>query len=286
MSVLAKDTATVRLGRGLEESQMLHEQAMQKAYKVLLDFRKTLEQYKPKSIRICGTEALRQAGNSHLFLHNAAEIIGHEIEIISGAEEAGLSLAGALSGFKEPPAGLLLLVDVGGGSTELVVAECPAGETRIKSIPLGVVGVTEKFIAAPLPDPARLDSLLAETLHPSFKSLMLLQKKRPFPVIGCGGTATSMAALDLNLNSYNESLVHGHVLQSASIKKLWDKLIVLPAHKRNALPCLGEGRGEVLPAGIRIYHVLLQLLGQEEMMVSDTGLLEGILLSSLSNTPA
>ena len=286
MSVLAKDTATVRLGRGLEESQVLHEQAMQKAYKVLLDFRKTLEQYKPISIRICGTEALRQAGNSHLFLHNAAEIIGHEIEIISGAEEAGLSLAGALSGFKEPPAGLLLLVDVGGGSTELVVAECPAGEAKMKSVPLGVIGVTEKFIAAPLPDPAYLDSLLAETLHASFNSLRLLQKKQPFLVIGCGGTATSMAALDLNLTSYNESLVHGHVLQSASIKKLWDKLIALPAHKRNALPCLGEGRGEIMPAGIRIYHVLLQLLEQEEMMVSDTGLLEGILLSSLANPAA
>jgi exopolyphosphatase/guanosine-5'-triphosphate,3'-diphosphate pyrophosphatase len=116
--------------------------------------------------------------------------------------------------------------------------------------------------------------------------LRLLQKKQPFLVIGCGGTATSMAALDLNLTSYNESLVHGHVLQSASIKKLWDKLIALPNHKRNALPCLGEGRGEIMPAGIRIYHVLLQLLEQEEMMVSDTGLLEGILLSSLSNPAA
>ncbi len=286
MSVLVKKTATVGLGRGLEESQVLHEQAMLKAYEVLLDFRKILDQLKPKSMRICGTEALRQARNSHLFLHNAAAIIGHEIEIISGAEEAALSLAGALSGFKEPPAGLLLLVDVGGGSTELVVAEYPAGETRIKSVPLGVVGITEKFIAAPLPDPARLDSLLAETLHPSVNNVMLFQKKQPFMVIGSGGTATSMAALDLNLTSYNESLVHGHVLQSTSIKKLWDKLIVLPAHKRNVLPCLGEGRGEILPAGIRIYHVLLQLLEQEEMMVSDTGLLEGILLSSLSNTPA
>ena len=104
-------------------------------------------------------------------------------------------------------------------------------------------------------------------------------------IIGCGGTATSMAALDLNLTSYNEARVHGHILKRNSLEELWNKLIVLPADKRNALPCLGEGRGELLLAGVRIYQVLLKLMGQDRMRVSDTGLLEGILLSSISKTP-
>jgi exopolyphosphatase/guanosine-5'-triphosphate,3'-diphosphate pyrophosphatase len=105
-------------------------------------------------------------------------------------------------------------------------------------------------------------------------------------IIGCGGTATSMGALDLNLTSYNDSLVHGHILQQMNIEKLWSKLIVLPADKRNALPCLDEGRGEILPAGIRIYQVLMKLVEHDRIKVSDTGLLEGILLSSIPDTPS
>ena len=83
----------------------------------------------------------------------------------------------------------------------------------------------------------------------------------------------------------DEALVHGHILQRNDLEELWSKLIVLPADKRNELPCLGEGRGEILTAGLRIYQVLLELMQQDRMKVSDTGLLEGILLSSISETP-
>ena len=95
-----------------------------------------------------------------------------------------------------------------------------------------------------------------------------------------------LAILKEQLTAYNESMVQGHVLQNTAIEKLWNRLITLPPDKRNALPCLGEGRGEILPAGIRIYHLLLKLLRQDRMTVSDSGLLEGILLSSLPRSAA
>ncbi len=284
--MLVKKMAAVRLGRGLEDNGLLHEDSIQKGLEVLRTFGETLGHYQPQSMRVCGTEALRRAKNNQLFLHNAEEILQHTIDIINGGEEARLSLAGALSGEKEPLSSHLLLVDVGGGSTELIFTESSRGVTRVKSVPLGVVGLTEKFIAASQPDIERMDNLIAEILTSAFEKLKLLQKQQPILIIGCGGTATSMAALDHNLASYNESLVHGHVLQNTSIEKLWNKLIALPADERNTLPCLGEGRGEILPAGIRIYHVLLKLLQQDRMRVSDTGLLEGILLSSLPHTAA
>jgi exopolyphosphatase/guanosine-5'-triphosphate,3'-diphosphate pyrophosphatase len=153
-------------------------------------------------------------------------------------------------------------------------------------VPLGVIRLTEKFLAPSQHDLVLLDSLLAETLNSALEELALAQKNQPVLIIGCGGTATSMAALALNLTAYNASLVHGYVLQNTSLEKLWHHLIALPANQRNALPCLGEGRGELLPPGMRIYHVLLQLLQQDRMRVSDTGLLEGILLSSLSYAAA
>jgi len=172
---------------------------------------------------------------------------------------------------------------VGGGSTELLFVDQATGQTRVESMSLGVVSLTEKFLATPQPDIEAMDKVLANTFGNALEKLNIPGKNPAVNIIGCGGTATSMVALDLNLTSYNESLVHGHILQQKSIEEVWNKLIGLPADKRNALPCLGEGRGEILPAGIRIYQVLLKLMQQDRMRVSDTGLLEGILLSSIAD---
>jgi len=285
LKILDKKLATVSLGRGLEENQLLHEHAMEKGFKALRIFRKSLDHYQPQSIRVCGTEALRQAKNSSLFLQKAEETLQSKIEIITGEEEAHLSLAGALSGYKEPLSGTFLLVDAGGGSTEFIFADTSTGQTRVESMGLGVIGLTEKFITTPQPDIAAMDTMLADTIGNGLEKLNIPEKLPAVSIIGCGGTATSLAALDLNLTSYDEALVHGHILQRNDLEELWSKLIVLPADKRNALPCLGEGRGEILTAGLRIYQVLLELMQQDRMKVSDTGLLEGILLSSISETP-
>ena len=282
LRILDKKLVTVGLGRGLEENK-LHERSMEKGLEVLRIFRESLENYQPQSIRICGTETLRQAENSQIFLRKAAEILQNKIEIISGEEEAHLSLAGALSGYKEL-SGTFLLVDVGGGSTELLLADGSTGQIRVKSMGLGVIGLTERFLTTPQPDIAAIDKMLAETLGNGLKKLNISNELPAVNIMGCGGTATSMSALDLKLTSYNESMVHGHILQRKSIEEIWNRLIVLPADKRNELPCLGEGRGEILPAGIRIYQMLLKLMQQDRMRVSDTGLLEGILLSSISGT--
>lgn len=286
LRVLDKKLVTVRLGHGLKKNQVLHDQAMKKGLEVMRIFRETLDQYQPQNIRICGTEALRQAKNSHHFLQKAEDILQNNIDIISGEEEAHLSLSGALAGYREPLSGPFLLVDVGGGSTELIFAEQATGQTRVESIDQGVISLTENYFATPQPDIAALDGLLTDAIGNALEKLKITEMHPAVNIIGCGGTATSMGALDLNLTSYNDSLVHGHILQQMNIEKLWSKLIVLPADKRNALPCLGEGRGEILPAGIRIYQVLMKLMEHDRIKVSDTGLLEGILLSSIPDTPS
>ena len=120
--MLTKKMATVRLGYGLNNNVLLHESAMRKGYSVLHSFRKTLHQYQPTNIRVCGTEALRQAQNSQRFLLSAEDILQQSVEILNGEEEARLSLTGALSGYKKSLSSPLLLADVGGGSTELVLS--------------------------------------------------------------------------------------------------------------------------------------------------------------------
>ena len=279
--VLAKKLATVRLGGAIAKNGLLQDEAIQRGYDVLHSFREILAHHKPQCLRVCGTQALRRARNSRLFLQRAEEILQQAVEIITGEEEARLSLAGALWRHSPPQDGSLLLVDVGGGSTELVLAAPPAAPAGAVSVPLGVVSLTESFLAVPGLDISDLDAHIEDILKHALEVLKLAGNSPSLPIIGCGGTATSMAALAQKLTVYDESLVHGYTLTRTAMAKLWDGMIVLPADMRNNLPCLGEGRGEILPAGIRIYLVLLRLLKRDRVRVSDTGLLEGLLLSCL-----
>jgi exopolyphosphatase/guanosine-5'-triphosphate,3'-diphosphate pyrophosphatase len=280
LKVLEKKLVTVRLGQDMEKN-LLSEHAMKKGLEVLHNFRERLDHYQPFSTRFCGTEALRLAVNSQIFLQEAEKVLRHKIDIVTGEEEALLSLTGALSGYKKPLSGTFLLVDVGGGSTELILAGQATGKTRVASMGMGVIGLTKKFITGSQPDITAMDSMLAETISKGLNTLQYSKKNPAVNIMGCGGTATSMAALDLNLISYDESRVHGYMLHRSRMKELWNKLIKLPPDKRNELPCLGQGRGEILPAGIRMYLVIMQLMQQDRMRVSDAGLLEGILLSIL-----
>jgi len=281
MKVLEKKLVTVRLGQELGQNNRLHQHAMERGLEVLRSFRKILDMHRVQSIRICGTEALRQAANSQAFLQAAKKILQCEIEIISGMEEARLSLAGVLSGGIDLLGGPILLADVGGGSTELIHSSTLIDPPRAVTIGLGAVNLTEKFLVEPFYDIAAMDMLLTEKISDILKELNISEEYQPVNIIGSGGTATSLAALDLGLNSYEESLVQGHIVHKRDMEQLWQRLISLPASERNRLFCLGEGRGEILPAGLRIYQTLLKLLQHDRIRVSDTGLLEGILLSTI-----
>jgi exopolyphosphatase/guanosine-5'-triphosphate,3'-diphosphate pyrophosphatase len=280
---LEKKLVTVRLARGLTENKFLREENLAKAFEVLACFRKTLDPYSIRHLRICGTEALRTAQNSDFFLQKAHDIMDHPIEIITSKEEAELTLDGALAAFKTARPDTMLLVDVGGSSTELILSQV-FHETRIWSIPIGAVSLTEQFLYEPRikKDAVRkLQGSLVQSLQPALNDLKLLNSKKEITLLGCGGTATSMAALDLNLTQYDADLVQGHILQSGRIDSLWDQLSMLAVSERNRISGLENGRGEILPAGIRVYQVLLELLDLKHMSVSDAGLLEGITSSAV-----
>jgi exopolyphosphatase/guanosine-5'-triphosphate,3'-diphosphate pyrophosphatase len=280
---LEKKLVTVRLARGLTENKFLREENLAKAFEVLACFRKTLDPYSIRHLRICGTEALRTAQNSDFFLQKAHDIMDHPIEIITSKEEAELTLDGALAAFKTARPDTMLLVDVGGSSTELILSQV-FHETRIWSIPIGAVSLTEQFLYEPRikKDAVRkLQGSLVQSLQPALDELKLPDSKKEITLLGCGGTATSMAALDLNLTQYDADLVQGHILQSGRIDSLWDQLSMLAVSERNRISGLENGRGEILPAGIRIYQVLLELLDLKHMSVSDAGLLEGITSSAV-----
>lgn len=270
---LARELVSVRLGKGLSTGNLIEPAAMERGLAALALFRSLIDRFAPQTIRACGTEALRKAANRASFLTQAETVLGAPIEIISGLEEARLNRAGIRSAIhcQEP----MLVVDAGGGSTELAVAGTLNREEIIFSLPLGAVSLSEKYPESSptfLPD---MTAAIEETLRPA------LEKIPPgLLLVGSGGTATSLAALDLKMTIYDSARVQGHCLPDSRLTRLCEYLASLAVEKRCLLPLLGANRGDIILAGARIYQVLLARTRSPHLMISDSGLIEGIVLSS------
>jgi exopolyphosphatase/guanosine-5'-triphosphate,3'-diphosphate pyrophosphatase len=293
LTPLAKELTTVRLGQYLSTSGSLSTEAMERGLIALKRYNSILGRFQPRYIRACGTAALRTAANSGDFLKRAREILSVPIEIISGEEEAILGLTGAAAFIKAPVCLPQLLVDVGGGSTEFVITapriRAQAHEfdraSAVASLELGVVALTERFLAPTVPTTEEVERM---SVHIRTQIAAALQRQSiagtdqpPLLVVGTGGTATAMAALDLGLTRYDADKVQNHELTRQRLDRLWLRLAALPVLERNRLPGLESGRGEILLAGIKIFQILLEELGGEAMQISDAGLLEGLVLSSI-----
>ncbi len=275
---LARELATVRLGQGMAAGRTISQEAIKRGITALAGFRSQLDRCQPRVVRACGTAALRRAGNRDDFLGPARRVLGLPIEIISGDQEARLGLHGVCNALDGSISGPLLVVDVGGGSSELIaLAGDREQDPLVFSLELGAVALSEQFPAMAEPTAAEyqpLDRKIDITLDTALKRLPAGPT-----LIGCGGTATSLAALDLEMVSYRAERIQGHCLDQARLTALWQRLAGLTVAERNRLPQLGPGRGDIILAGARIYLRLLARLGISRMTVSDAGLLEGILLS-------
>lgn len=287
LTPLVKKLVTVRLGRGLSARNVLDPGTEKRALQVLADFWEIISRYHPGFCRACGTEALRQVADCSQFLQKASSALGGiAIEVISGEEEASLTFLGASAVFKKSVKFPLLLADVGGGSTELVWENDLEGPQVIVSLPLGAVSLTEQFLCNPIPTDSELGRL-RQHISNILASAVAKTAGQAATVIGSGGTATSLAAIDLALERYDDKLIQGHSLSSSRINELFGRLKHLTPSERNVLPGLEEGRGDIILAGAAIYQEILNSFGgSQEMLVSDAGLLEGILLSGLRKVSA
>jgi exopolyphosphatase/guanosine-5'-triphosphate,3'-diphosphate pyrophosphatase len=223
--------------------------------------------------------ASRDAGNGAEFLAMLA-VRGVEPQIISGDREASLSFAGATSALEGEG---LLVVDLGGGSTELVLGGVePGGTQRIdaaRSIDVGSKRMTELFLHADPPAAHELDEArawAADELRPYFDGL----RARPRQMIAVAGTATSLAAIKLELAEYDSDVVHGTVLSGSDLSELLAMLASLPLERRKQVTGLHPGRASVIVAGALILETVLGLAGLDEVTVSDHDILYGILLDT------
>lgn len=260
-----------RLGQGVDATGRFHPEALQRTLAAMADFGAELDDLGVTRRRVVATSAARDAANSEDFFAGVLSRVGVPAEIIAGEEEARLSYLGAalaLPGVATP----LLVVDIGGGSTELVLGV--NGEVlRAVSLNMGSVRLRERFLHD---DPPRPDQVAAAR---EFVNQLLDQSGIDFDQVaawvGVGGTATSLSALVQRLPTYDRALVHGSVLGSAELAALTDQLLRQPVVEVAKLPTMVPGRADVICGGALILSAIAQRM-QREVQVSEADILDGL----------
>lgn len=234
-------------------------------------------------ILIVATSAVREALNRQEFVDRVRRAVGHAVEVVTGEEEARLALLGVLDGLPDLPSAFVLF-DIGGGSTEFIRGR----ERRVVaavSLPLGVVGLAERYMTAGPVDWSRYAAMEQEIRVALSAGLSGFATASHEPLVGTAGTVTTLAALDQELQAYDPERVQGYVLERPRIERLLRRLGALSVAARGALPCLEPGRADLIIPGTAICLAAMERFDAAAIRVSDVGLREGILIEYLSGSP-
>ena len=262
-----------RLGGGYDPVQGISGEASARTLCALESFAQVLQVINPTGVRAVATEAVRRAVNAQQFTADVLMRTGLAVEIIDGEEEAALSSAGVLAGLNPRPSAALVF-DIGGGSTEFIMIK-EGKRLWQKSYPLGVISLAEAIDARQ--NIGGTLTNLAEDLR--IAGLAPLLAGESCELVGTAGTVTTLAALDLAMTEYDWQRINNHILPQATLHTLYERLLPLTPTDRELLLGVEKGRGDLIVHGTAIVLALLQLLGKDQLRVSDFGLLEGVLLS-------
>ena len=278
------DQVVARLGEGVAARGTLAPVAIERALGAVRRYRDRARALGASDVLVVATAAVRQARNGPEFLARLEAEPALRPRVVSGEEEARLTLLGVAWGFGGRP-GASGLLDIGGGSTEVMVADGVEVLAAV-SLDLGVVQLVERFFTHDPVEPAELaacrahvDERLAREVWPR------IAPHRPTRVVATSGTPTTLAALDLGLAAYDPARVHGHRLDAAAIDRLTRWLGAMPLAERARLPLLEPGRADVIVPGGVVLGAALAGFGLPDLVVSDAGLREGILLDAAGWRP-
>jgi exopolyphosphatase/guanosine-5'-triphosphate,3'-diphosphate pyrophosphatase len=271
-----------RLGEAVDRRRRLLPLPIARVRNCLSDYRRAAEALGVERTLAVATSAVRDAENGEAFLGEIEWSYGFETRLLSGEEEALLTLRGVTSG-RALEAGTLV-VDVGGGSTELVVGG-PDGVEYHVSLDAGCVRMTERFLRSDPPTPGELEacadavrSLLAERVPEGVRSGVRAG-------IGVAGTVTTLAALDLELAEYDPERVHGHRIAAEAVDRELARLASLPVAERRRVQGLEPERAPVIVAGIVVVREALAAFGLRELEASERDLLHGAALAAAELPP-
>jgi exopolyphosphatase/guanosine-5'-triphosphate,3'-diphosphate pyrophosphatase len=299
IEVLAERAEITRLGRGIGRGGELGAVGIDATLGALREYARVAHAH-GAHIAAIGTEGLRRAPNARVFLDAAREILGVEVEVIDGPREAALTFRAVVESFPGLAGGgtPLVVVDIGGGSTEIIVAEPMRGDAgggvsagvdvdiRLRtSLPLGSVRLTERHMRS---EPPHADEIAAarDEIAATLATITLglgtpAQTPASVPtaptLVGVAGTVTSLAAMAQNLTSYDPSKVHGFRLDQHALDAQIARLMHSTQTQREAMAGLDPRRADVILAGALILRALVTRTGAAAVLVSDRGIRWGLL---------
>jgi len=277
MSELVREMRIVRLGQGVDRTGRISEESMARTFAALDEYAALVAEYLPTLVRFCATSAARDAANAADFMAGVKERLGVEPEILDGDEEARASFAGVTRVLGDVD-GPVLVVDIGGGSTELILGD-PTGldhqaGTVAQSLDIGSVRMTERHLHDDPPTPAQVVELCADV--DAVLDGCRVDPSLARTVVGVAGTVTSVAAGALNLPAYDRERIHLARLSRDLVHATVDDLVAMSVAERRTLGYLHPGRADVIGAGALILDRLLQRTTVDELVVSESDILDGI----------
>lgn len=277
MTDVARRSQIVRLGQGVDRTGRLAPEAIERVRVALADYVTTLLELGVERIRMVATSATRDADNREDFRAMVRATLGAEPEVISGREEAELSFTGALRGLAEstapPPR---LVVDVGGGSTELVLGSVESAATAGYSMDIGSVRLTERHLRDDPPTPDQVAAAEADIRAALAQARQHVPVERTRSLIGVSGSVTTVAGLALGLTSYDPYRIHHARIPADDIRAVATRMLASTRAERAAHQVIRPGRLDVIGAGALILRTVVDEVGVEEIVASEYDILDGL----------
>ena len=275
LSDLVRTMRVVRLGEGIDRTGEFSQGALARTFAACDEYAALLAAHGNPPLRFVATSATRDAGNRADFMAGVRSRLGVEPDVIPGAEEAELSFVGAVRGL---PRGLLaepvLVVDIGGGSTEFVLGgELPSHSI---SVNVGCVRMTERHLRSDPPSAGEIDLVEADLADALAAVASAVPVGDARTLVGVAGSVTTVAAMALDLLEYDPAVLHGAVVTRDQVERVTSQLLAMTRAQRAALPFMHEGRVDVIAGGAMVLRALMRAFGTQEVIVSETDILDGI----------
>jgi exopolyphosphatase / guanosine-5'-triphosphate,3'-diphosphate pyrophosphatase len=273
MTELVREMRIVRLGQGVDRTGRISEESMVRTFAALDEYSVLVGEHRPTAMRFCATSAARDAVNAAEFMTGVRERLGVEPEVIDGDEEARASFAGATRVLGDVP-GPVVVVDIGGGSTELILGAPDGTVTAAHSLDVGSVRMTERHLHDDPPTAEQVAALRADV--DAVLDGCRVDPLQAHTVVGVAGTVTTVAAGALGLPAYDREKIHLARLGRDLVHATVDDLVAMSVEQRKALGYMHPGRADVIGAGALILDRVLQRTQVDALVVSESDILDGI----------
>ena len=263
----------VRLGQGVDQNKAFHPDAIDRTLKAVELFRDQIASKGVEKIRFCATSATRDATNRNLFIDGVRQILGIEVEVIPGEEEAELSFIGATKELRQSDSPFLV-VDIGGGSTEFVF-----GSEKVdfaKSVNIGCVRMSERHLNTQPPSMAQIAQAIVDIDIAIAQAAAVVPITTAKTLVAVAGTATTVAAAALELNDYDRHMIHLSRISASNVHKVAASFQSMNKDQIASLGFMHPGRVDVITAGSLVLSRIMAATGATEFVASESDILDGM----------